>query len=197
MPVAPGQPLDPAATRARILRTADEAFYARGVNAVGIADLAAAANASKLSIYRHFGSKTGLVQAIADDRSRRTHAWLRAGIAGHEPGLARIRAMFALLGEWFADPAFAGCGVVNATVDTRDEPDGVREVAHRHLAGYLDVLRENLEREVPADRVDTLAGQILLLIEGAILTAALTGDPRQATLASDAATTLVQASATA
>lgn len=193
MPVAPGQPLDPAATRARIQRTAEEAFYSRGVNAVGIADLAAAANASKLSIYRHFGSKTGLVRAIARDRSRRAIAWLRDGTAGYAPGLPRITAIFALLGEWFTDEGFAGCGVVNATMDTRAEPDGVRAVATQHLDGYLGILRENLGHEVPAARVDALARQILLLLEGAILTAALTGDARQAKLAGDAATTIVEA----
>src|SRR5690606_2683536 len=138
MPVPAGQQLDPAKTRARIMQIAEGEFYGRGVQAVAVRDIAAAANASKLSIYRHFGSKAGLVHEIATDRSQRVHAWIRRGIEDQPAGRARISALFDLFERWYAEDGFAGCGLVNATIDTRGAEETTTDVLATHLDGYLD-----------------------------------------------------------
>ena len=87
MPVAKGEPLDPAATHERILDTASRVFYERGTLAVGVNELAAAAGVSKVTLYRHFDSKEALVAAFLRRRSDRVSAWLREVSA--RPGLTR------------------------------------------------------------------------------------------------------------
>ncbi|MCL6708452.1 TetR family transcriptional regulator [Pseudomonas sp. R2.Fl] len=51
-------------TRSEILDTAEELFRARGYAAVAIADVAAALDMSPANIFKHFRSKTSLIDAI-------------------------------------------------------------------------------------------------------------------------------------
>ena len=149
---------DPAATRARILATASRLFYERGVNAVGVNEIAAAAGASKLSLYKYFPSKHALVEAMLSESSDGAHERLRGAAAGASP-LAVVDLVLATLGG----PGFRGCPIVNGATDTRDDPATVA-IARRHLARYRTLLEQSL-----GDRVDraVLARQLLLLIEGA------------------------------
>ncbi len=55
-------------TRERILSQALRAFAARGYNAVGVQEICIAAGITKPSLYHHFGSKRGLLEAIATER---------------------------------------------------------------------------------------------------------------------------------
>ncbi len=174
--VVKGSTVDPAATRARILDTATELFYARGVHAVGVNEIAAAAGASKLSLYRYFPSKDQLVTAMLVERSERVHDWLRRETADASPGPARVLAVFDLLIDWFAQPGYHGCVVVNAASDTRGNPAVIGELARVHLARYRDLLAERLTEMVPVPPdPEALARQLLLLIEGATVVSAIDG----------------------
>ena len=47
--------------RARILTAAKQLFYARGIRAVSVDEIAAAARTNKMTLYRHFRSKDLLI----------------------------------------------------------------------------------------------------------------------------------------
>jgi len=53
----------------RVLEIASELFYGEGINTVGVDRIAAEADASKATLYAHFGNKDGLVAAYLDRRS--------------------------------------------------------------------------------------------------------------------------------
>lgn len=55
-------------TRERILSTALREFSARGYNAVGVQEICTASDITKPTLYHHFGSKRGLLEAIASAR---------------------------------------------------------------------------------------------------------------------------------
>lgn len=57
-------------TRSRILEEALVLFGARGYEAVGVQDICMASGITKPSLYHHFGSKKGLLEAIEEDRYR-------------------------------------------------------------------------------------------------------------------------------
>jgi AcrR family transcriptional regulator len=91
-----GTPLD---TRARILDTAWGLVRERGVAAVTLADVAAAAGVSRQLLYVHFENRAGLLVAMA-----RRHD-VRSGFAGRveEAGsLPPVAALERLLRLWFA-----------------------------------------------------------------------------------------------
>lgn len=195
MPVKPGTPLDPSATRARVLNVAATLFYERGVHAVGVSEIAERAEASKLTIYRHFGSKAGLIEAVLGERSDKIHRWLATNTEAAKPGRARILALFDLLTGWYAEQGFRGCSVVNAVTDTRDGHEGhaaVGTVARAHLARYRELLERCL---VDAGVTDppTVARQLLLLIEGATVITTIDADTTAGTDARRVAELLIDA----
>jgi AcrR family transcriptional regulator len=175
MPVKAGAPLDPRATRARVLASASQLFYERGVQAVGVDQIAQHAGASKLTIYRNFGSKEGLVEAVLLDRSERIHQWLSARLAEVPAGRERVMALFDLLTRWYAEQGYRGCAVVNTAVETRHLNGPVRELPRAHLGRYRKLL-ETLLADAGVDEPTGLARQMLILIEGATMITAIDGD---------------------
>ncbi|WP_173097216.1 TetR/AcrR family transcriptional regulator [Actinomadura verrucosospora] len=179
-----------AATRARILEAATGLFYERGVHAVGVNEIAARASASKLSLYRYFPSKELLVQAMLTEHSDRIHAWLDRETAAAAPGPERVLAVFDLLIEWFAQPGYHGCAVVNTVTDTRADHE-VAAIARRHLVRYRALLEDRLDGLGLTDPA-AVARQLLLLIEGASVVTAIDGAPAAGQDARDAARRLLQ-----
>jgi len=185
MPVAKGETLDPAATRAKILEAATRLFYDRGTLAVGVAEVAAAAGVSKVTLYRHFDDKDDLVAAFLTRRSDRVSEWLRE-VSSHAQGPERVLALFDALEQWFREPAFNGCALVNGAVEARGAQAAAREIAARHLQRHLDLLREL------SDDDEALARKLLLLVEGATTVAFVRNDPLAARDAKAVAGTLLR-----
>lgn len=72
-----GRPRD-AEKRARIVAAARTLFFARGLEATTIEDIAAAAQVSKVTVYGHFGDKETLLEAvIRAEASRMEQALIR------------------------------------------------------------------------------------------------------------------------
>jgi AcrR family transcriptional regulator len=185
MPVAKGEALDPAATHAKILESATRLFYEKGTLAVGVNEVAEAAGVSKVTLYRHFENKDALVAEFLRRRSDRVSAWLRA-VSEQAEGPERVLALFDALERWFAEPAFRGCALVNGAVESRGVEAAAREIAARHLERHLSLLRE-----LTGDS-ETLARQLLVLVEGATTVAFVRGDPSAARDARDVAERLLQ-----
>lgn len=169
MPVPKGASLDPARTRASILQSVTTTLYDRGLDGVGIATLCTEAGASKETLYRHFGSKDGLIAAVLQARSDRVVRWLHDAVeaAGEDPAL-QLAAMFDALASWYAEPTFRGCAIMNAASQHHAEP--VTAIARRHLDRYLDVLTGIATRAGAADPAAT-GRQLLIILEGATVVA--------------------------
>jgi Transcriptional regulator len=189
MPVAKGATLDPAQTRAAILGAASRLLYERGLDGIGVAELCTTIGVSKETLYRHFGSKEGLVQAVLEARSDHVVRWLHdaAAAAGEDPA-DQLTAVFDALGRWHAEPTFRGCAIVNAATQQHD--GSARAVAIRHLDRHLDLLTGIARRAGAPDAV-SLGKQLLALLEGATVLADHCGDTDAAKLAKQAALALV------
>jgi AcrR family transcriptional regulator len=169
MPVAKGTSLDPERTRAAMLEAASVVFYDRGLDGVGIAELCASVGASKETLYRHFGSKDGLIAAVLQARSDRNNAWLRrAAATGGDDPVAQLTAVFAVLGEWFDRPNYRGCALLNAATQRHFEP--AHSMAVQHLDGYQALLTQIAAAAGVADP-DRVGRQLLMLLQGATVMA--------------------------
>ncbi|WP_214323869.1 TetR/AcrR family transcriptional regulator [Nonomuraea sediminis] len=192
MPVPKGATLDPGRTRAAILDTATTVLYERGLDGVGVAELCRELGVSKETIYRHFGSKEGLIEAVLEQRSDRVTQWLSqaAEQAGPDPR-ARLAAVFDALGTWHAEPGFRGCAMLNAATQHHTDPE--RGLAARHLERRLALLTD-IARSAGAADPESLARQLLILITGATIVADHhPTTPNAAAHARHAALTLLQA----
>jgi AcrR family transcriptional regulator len=191
MPVAKGTSLDPGRTRAAVLGTATRILYARGLDGVGVAELCSAAGISKETLYRHFGSKDGLVHAMLEQRSERVSSWLeRAVAAAGDAPEDQLAAVFDALGAWYAEPGFRGCAISNAAAQRHAQP--VDPVAGGHLTRRRRLLTGIAERAGAADPA-ALGRQLTQLVSGATSVADLDRDPSAAADAREAALALLRA----
>ncbi|NUO57664.1 MAG: TetR/AcrR family transcriptional regulator [Hamadaea sp.] len=170
MPVAKGSTIDPARTRATMLEAATAMLYERGLDGIGVAELCARLGVSKETLYRHFGTKEGLIEAALRRRSDRVTHWLAdaAQAAGDDPR-AQLTAVFDALQQWYDDPVFRGCAMLNAAAQHHVEP--VRAITAAHLGRHLDLLTGIAERAGAADP-QVVGRQLLMLVEGATVVAA-------------------------
>ncbi|MGH3611228.1 MAG: TetR/AcrR family transcriptional regulator [Pseudonocardia sp.] len=176
-------------TAQRVLDAAERLFYAGGVQAVGIDAIVAEAGVATKTLYTHFGSKDGLVEAYLRRRDRRWLSWLADRTERAAPGRDRILAVFDALGEWFAEPGFNGCAFINVAGELHDSP-AARAVARDHQVALRTMLR-TIAAGTDTIGPESLADRLMLLVEGAIVTAHVEGDERAATRARSAAAALV------
>ena len=168
MPVKKGEALDPEATRSRVLKTAARLFYARGTHAVGVNEIADEAGVSKLTLYRHFDSKEGLIRAFLEVDSDLTMKRLEEFLAAEELDAdGRILAVFDALEKMFASPRYRGCAMVNTAAEWRGLESEAGAIARKHIGRIRDLFEQLCDE---ADLVDpgAVADHLVLLIEGAI-----------------------------
>ncbi|MFD0275174.1 TetR/AcrR family transcriptional regulator [Kitasatospora sp. NPDC127111] len=169
--------------RARLLSTAEDLFYAEGVRAVGVDRILTESGVGRASFYRHFASKDDLVVAVLQGRDARWRQWLRESVESRAlPPEQRPLAVFDALAERFARQDFRGCAFVNTMVEAADRLSTAHQVAAAHKAsvtGYLD----QLLAEAGYDEHAALAEQLVLLVDGAIVTAVREGTTEPASRA--------------
>ncbi|MGW0806587.1 TetR/AcrR family transcriptional regulator [Nonomuraea sp. NPDC002799] len=173
----------------RLLTAAGELFYRRGVRAVGMDDVRAASGVSLKRLYQCFPSKEALVVAYLERRDERWMSSLTGYVAARQD---KIPAVFDWLERWFGEDDFRGCGFVNAYGELGATSEAVREVVRRHKRRLRDFLRE-----LAAEAADpeSLAEQLLVLIDGATVTAMVSPPgTAPARAAKQAATLLTEAS---
>jgi AcrR family transcriptional regulator len=169
-------------SRAAVLDAAERLFYARGVGAVGMADVRTAAGVSLKRLYQLFSSKDELLLAFLD---RRDVLW-RERLAGYvsEHGGGPL-AVFDWLELWVAEPGFRGCAWINAFGELGAVSPEVLDRVRGHKAAF----REYLAGLAPSPDV---ADQLMLVFEGATVTAAITGSPDAARQARAAAIVILK-----
>jgi len=82
---------------AAILEAAEQTFLEKGYERGSLDDVARKANASKATIYAHFGNKLGLFQAILSTRLAQIEQPLKTGEATHAP----VRSVLTAFGQGF------------------------------------------------------------------------------------------------
>lgn len=178
------------APRERLMTAAYTLFSRRGIRDVGVDEVIAVAEVSKTTLYKHFGSKDGLVLAYL---ARREQVWtvgvVEAGArqrAGTPQG--RLLAIFDVFDEWFHRDDFEACSFINVLL----------EMGPKHPAGsasieYLQGIRgivASLAQEANLDEPDAFARSFHILMKGSIISAA-EGDAAAAMRAKEMARCLI------
>jgi AcrR family transcriptional regulator len=168
--------------RERLLDAAEALIYAGGIHATGVDAIVRQSGTARKSFYTHFESKDALVAAALERRDARWMTWFSEGTLrrGKQPR-ARLLAMFDVLREWFMSEDFHGCAFLNAAGEIASPDDPIRVVAREHKERLLEFVRAQCDEYVAAMGVDSrraarLARQWLILIDGAIGVALVSGD---------------------
>jgi AcrR family transcriptional regulator len=185
-PAAPGQ----ASARDRIVTVATRLFYRRGIRAVGVDTVIAESGVAKTTLYKHFRSKDALIAECLHRLDDRYFRWFESEVEARasEPR-ARLAALFEVLDDWFQRPDFRGCAFINASVELADPEHPARAAIANHKRRSRELI-ERLAREAGLDDPPTVSDHLMLLMEGAIITALVEGDWEAARRAGAAAARL-------
>ncbi|GAB3997344.1 TetR/AcrR family transcriptional regulator [Glycomyces albus] len=161
---------EPRMTRAarRILETASELFYHRGIHTVGVDLIAAEAGVTKKTIYDRFGSKDNLVTAYLRARDLRWRAVVDRHIASAADPAEAALAVFDSLEEWRAAEGTRGCAMINARAEYAGSDHASRALAADQKHWLRDRFRDLVEAAGLPEPAD-LAVELLVLHEGAVV----------------------------
>ncbi|WP_154793343.1 TetR/AcrR family transcriptional regulator [Occultella kanbiaonis] len=154
-------------TRERILAAATELFYANGIRATSADRIIEQVGITKVTFYRHFRTKDDLVVAYLE----RSAAWERNAISLALEGrtaLDSLRAIAMGIGADSCRPGFRGCAFINAAAEFPEAEHPVRIVVEAHRRWTQDVFA-GLAVEAGVAESDTVAGQLMMLRDGAMV----------------------------
>ena len=177
--------------RERIIDSAERLFYRHGVRAVGIDRIIAEAGVAKMTLYNHFKSKDELILSVLIHREDVFDRFLDERCEHYmQRGKDPLAAFFATLKEWFESPGFRGCSFINAAVELADEGHPASQFSKEHKAKFRGRIKKAILDSV--GKVGSrFTASVALLIEGAIVTAVVDGNPEAAVTARKAADVLL------
>ena len=155
--------------RDRIMQTARDLFYRRGIRAVGVDTIACEAGTNKMSFYRCFGSKDALVAEYLRGQEREAWSWWDDTIAPHAASpRAQLEALFDAQMNKTCKLDSRGCALANAAVEISDPEHPARAVVEDFKAEMRRRFR-GLARDTGAHDADSLGDSLMLLWEGSYL----------------------------
>jgi AcrR family transcriptional regulator len=178
------------ATRARerLVRAAEDLFYAEGIHAVGVERLLAESGVGRASFYRHFASKDDLIATVLRERDAK---WRRALAGAVTARGGHPLAVFDAMAADFGGDDYRGCSFINAMAEIADTGHAVYLLADEHKRAVTEYVDGLLAKAGYAERTG-LADQFVLLMDGAIVTALRTRSPEPARRARTIAETLLR-----
>lgn len=176
-----------ASRRDQLVQTAVDLFYSNGYHATGIEKILTTAGVSKPTLYRHFDSKNELIVAALQKWDDDSRTWLEEEVDKRaSTPRERLLAVFDAYHDWFREEGFQGCMFMNAIVEYPEQDNPIHLAALEHKRFVTAYMRDLLHDGGTAD-ADELADQLMILLEGAIVTAHANGNsdagPRARTMA--------------
>src|SRR6201994_2987199 len=176
----------------RLLSAATHLFCKNGINATGIDAIIDEAGTAKTTLYKLFGSKTNLVNAVLESEGKAWREWFIGAMEdGGGDAQAKLARIFPALKRWFAEERFYGCPFINAVAEHDKDAKQFRAIAMKHKKVVLAHI-EKLAAEMGATEPEMLAHQLGLLIDGAIVAAMVSRNPGVADMAGLAACSLFE-----
>ncbi|WP_308190415.1 TetR/AcrR family transcriptional regulator [Pseudonocardia sp. TRM90224] len=174
--------------RTQVLDAAEDLFYGRGIQSVGVDEVRAAAGVSLKRLYQLFPGKDALVREFLHRRDERWRRRLAEFVAQRDSSEEQVLAVFDWLHTWFSEPGYRGCAFINSFGELGAVSPSVVSEVRAHKVALRDYLGGLV---AAAGRGPELADHLLLLVEGAIVTSAVLGDPAAATQARTVAAALL------
>ena len=161
--------------RAAVLDAAVTLFYSKGFNNIAIDDIELAVGGQGNTVELYFDSKESLIIAALAWRDERFRADLASYVSTSATTPAdRLLSTFDFLSDWYGGSGFHGCMFINACVQYPDKNELINQAAAQHKQALYDYLRE-LALEACTSDHEALSQQLVLLMEGAIVTTQVTG----------------------
>lgn len=182
-------PLDTETARTRLLDAAEALFYARGIQSVGMDEIRTGAGLPLKRVYALYPAKESLVEAYLRRRDVRWRGRLAAAVEEVADPRERVLAVFDWLGAWFREPGFRGCAWINGFGELGAVSEAVVRQVRSHKRAFADYVAALVaDAGLPVE----LGPQLVLLAEGAMVTAGILGTDAPAAQARTAAEALLR-----
>jgi AcrR family transcriptional regulator len=151
--------------RDRILTAARALFGEHGINATGVAELAAEAQVSKRTLYHHFPSKDDVILAYLDELAHDTTQGPESVLSRTDlSARARLLELFAAAGG--TRHPMRGDPFVNAAVEVTGPGHPVHAAVAEHKRRFTERLGD-IAREAGAADAEGVGRRLALLYDGA------------------------------
>lgn len=154
-----------AVTNAEIVARTEPVFDRHGFAGTGMDRLTAAADISSRTLYKHLGSKAGLIAAVLDSRRARFFD----GFDGDS-----VDALFDTLETWTLSEGARGCMFLRARSEDGEWAPEVLSIAAAYREQLYELIRRIVKSRIGRED-DVLADQVLILFEGATSAASYRG----------------------
>jgi len=173
-------------TKHDILDCAESLFNQQGYTAVGVDLIRDTAGVSKTTIYRHFGGKDGLIEAVLERRHQRfeeglfnkvnatNQAMIEAKLDAKTASYQRLSAILDWHYAWFMSDQFQGCMFMHALSEFKQNNRKISQIALDHKAWLGQLIQDALDDSL-AD-IEEKADMLLTFIEGLIIRAEFAQD---------------------
>ena len=157
--------------RDQILSAANRLFEIQGFNGTGVDQIAAESGVTKRTLYKHFGSKEGLIREVLETHQQEMMQSIRSAVLGYsQDPVARLGKCFDLYREWFGSSTFSGCIFIKTLNEMASCSPELSRIAQASKAAMRDFIGE-IAALGGACEPELIAEQLQLLLEGAIVVA--------------------------
>ena len=182
----------PSTLKAKILQAASELFYNQGIRATGVEAIAKAANTTKMSLYKYFPSKDDLILAFLRKRDEDFRLWFADQVeAKADSPKGKLLAVFDIIDDWMSNSEFRGCAFINAAAEFPLVGNPVHQVSAEFYDSFRSFIAD-LAIQSGARSPESLAVQLSLLVEGAIVSEQMKRHSCAAAQAKQAAIILIE-----
>ena len=185
------RPRQDSPVREKILNVASELFYRNGIRAVGVDTVVAESGAAKTSLYRWFPTKDDLVAAFLEREHRDFFAhWDKVAAANAGGPRQELSEHLKWLAAYITGPRYRGCPFLNMAIEFPESGLPGRTVAYKNkseLHQRFLVLAKGIKAKSP----ESLANQLVLLIDGAFANSQVLGKKGPARALADGGEALI------
>jgi AcrR family transcriptional regulator len=156
--------------RDEMIKYAYTLFYKNGFHATGVDTIIEGTGISKRTLYKHFTSKEGLIIASIDYYHQTMYAAISAYLersASKSPVEKALR-IFDFLAELVDGGHLDGCFAMNAKTEYANKAKEIEAASDAYIAA-LQQLIENYLKEGNITNSKSIATQVVMLFEGAII----------------------------
>lgn len=163
-----------------LIDTAHDLFIAHGFHAVGVDTILKKAGISKRTLYKYFRSKEDLILAVIRNYDETFRNYLiREVEARGDTAYEQLLVVFDVAEEWFSDPNFHGCIAVKAIGEFSKKNKAIQRACEEFIRLNGEYI-EAIATQAGAKDPESLAKKLVLLFEGAISMAVISGNPKVA-----------------
>ena len=178
--------------RDRLIDTAAELFYSRGLPNVGINEVTERAGVARMTLYNNFDSKEALALAAFERQAEARRALIEKRLGRARTASAAVKAMFDVSEQFATGSRFRGCPFINVAV----QDPRLKGPMHALVRAHKDWIRARF-RDIAARaghrKPATAAQQLLALLDGASVEAFIQGSVEPIRASKQAAEILLSA----